>query len=183
MTSNTSVNRKLTEKLYLKYAEWLNERANSVLHDEDLSEDIVQDCMLIVLTHIDSLKELEESEQRKYLASAVDKLSKKCLLNQTDKTTPMQYEDDSFDKNLIREESPESAVEDKIFFEILIDELGKMNEHDRKIIELKYIYLRSDHDIAPILGIKENSVRMTVRRSILRLKKQLGIIHNYESIQ
>lgn len=183
MMTESSEDLRLIEMLYCKYAVWLRKRANSILNDADISEDIVQDCMLNAVSHIGCIRNLEEPKQRAYLASTVDNLSKNYLVRRKSRIILIEFEEVFFSRYFLPEESPEAKVEEKIDFEILIRTLNEMNENDRKAIELKYLFKLSDHDIAPLLGIKENSVRMTVRRSVFRLKKQLGVMHSHESIQ
>lgn len=174
---------RLIEMLYSKYAAWLRKRADSILNDTDLSEDMVQDCMLNAVRHIDCIRNLEEPKQRAYLASTVDNLSKNYLVRRKSRLILVEFEEVYFSRYFLPEDSPEAKVEEKLDFEDLIRTLNKMNENDRRAIELKYFLKLSDHDIAPLLGIKENSVRMTVRRSVFRLKKRLGVMHSHESIQ
>lgn len=182
IVAETLADSHLIEILYEKYAEQLRKRAGSIINDWDLSEDIVQECMLYAVEHIDCIKKLNEPKQGAYLASTVEALSKNYVAGRKSRIILIEFEEVFFSRLLIPEESPETKVEEKLNFELLKRALNSMNENDRKVIELKYIFRLSDHEIAPILGIKENSVRMTVRRSVFRLKKQLGLIHNYESI-
>lgn len=173
---------KLIEAVYIRYAPQLKGMAYSIVGDSNASEDIVHDCMLNTLKNIEVFETLDDKKQKAYLISAVENLSKNYLTRHKKRFIPIEPQSDYF-TFFTAEENPELLAEENISHEYILEEIAKLNVRDRKAIELKYIFGMSDRNIAPILNIKENSVRMTVRRSIFRLKKQIGLIKNHESIQ
>ena len=55
--------------------------------------------------------------------------------------------------------------------EQLVESIKKLNMRDRNLISLKYSLELSDEQIAQTIGIKTSSVRMTLFRSVERLRK------------
>lgn len=173
-----TADKELIENLYTQYYLWLKNRAYKIINDADESEDIVHDCMINAYRHIECLRALDERKQKAYLAAAVDNLSRNYLSRQKKRVIPTENECEISDS-----ESIELLIEHRIIVERVLSEISRMNRRDKTAIELKYILGMHDRAIASVLGIKENSVRMTVRRSIFRLKKQLGVIRKHEPIQ
>ncbi len=177
----TDKEKQLIEKLYTQHAELLKNRAYRITGDTGISSDIVHDCIINAAGHIDELLKLSEIKQKRYLSVTVDNLSKNYVMRHKSRIIPAESE--WIFKEKMSEENPEAAAEKHIEYNRIRQEMLRMNERDRKAIEMKYILRLHDRVIASALGIKEDSVRMTVRRSIFRLKKQLGIIRNHEPIQ
>lgn len=165
--------------LYEQYGAWLKARAFRILRDTDICEDILQDCMLKAIQHLELIESLEENQRKKYLAVTVDNLARNYA-------SRIRYDYVLFDslpeELLISNENIEIAVEEKIEYEIILKTLNALSEHDRKIIIMKYKMRMRDCEIASVFDIKENSVRMTVRRSVFNLKKKIGVVKNYETI-
>ena len=174
-----SSSQQLLVTLYEQYGAWLKARAYKILQDTDVCEDILQDCMLKAMSHLELIESLEENQQKKYLAVTVDNLAKNyasrvrydCVLLES---LPEEL--------LISSENIEITVEEKLEYEIIRRTLSKLNERDRKIIVMKYSLHMRDCDIASAFDIKENSVRMTVRRSVFNLKKKIGVVKKHETI-
>lgn len=175
----TDDSRKFTEQLYRENSQWLKSRANSILHDSDLSEDIMHDCFIKAIRRIELIEHLEENRRRKYLAVTVDNLAKNYALRIQNKYILLENISDEISES---EKSAEDIAESKFQLEAVMKTLEALNEHDREIIVMKYFLHMPDREIAPALNIKENSVRMTVRRSVFNLKKKLGIVKKYETM-
>lgn len=176
----TDKEKQLLEKLYIQHAELLRIRAYRITEDMGVSFDIVHDCIINAAGHIDELIKLSEMKQKRYLAVTVDNLSKNYVMRHKARIIPT--ESNWIFAKKISAEDPEEIAEKHIEYKQVRQEILRLNERDRKAIEMKYILRLHDRIIASALGIKEDSVRMTVRRSIFRLKKQMGIIRKHETI-
>lgn len=164
----------LTEKLYCGYLSYITIKAESNLYDKQMSDDVLQDCAASIAENITILKARNEKEIKAFPASSVKSFTAKynrdfCRIadGMLSEDAYCCFEDD--EERIIR-------------FDNIISMLKELSERDRKIIIMKYKYLMSDDEIAEILDIKKDSVRMTVRRSVFRLKKKLGVVKNYEAI-
>ena len=56
----------------------------------------------------------------------------------------------------------------------LLSALSKLNERERRIIELKFWGDLDSHSIADILSMSEGNVRVTLHRALGKLEKILG---------
>ena len=165
--------------LYEQYGAWLKARAYKIIQDTDVCEDILQDCMLKAMSHLELIESLEETQRKKYLAVTVDNLAK----NYASRVRYDYVLIDTLPEELLESsDNVENTVERKIEYEIILSSMQTLNEHDRKIIVMKYGLHMRDCEIASVFNIKENSVRMTVRRSVFNLKKEIGIVKKHETI-
>lgn len=172
-----SEDRLFIENIYKKYAPYLTERAYRITGDETVCEDLLHDCIIIFIKHISVLKKLDEERLKAYLTVSIDNTAKKYVLN-SEKLSP-DAEEDMADISANTEE----IIEYKLRYEDIREKLRELSKRDRVLIKLKYDMHLRDREIADLIGIKENSVRMSVRRSVTRLKKKLGVVKSYESVQ
>jgi len=64
-------------------------------------------------------------------------------------------------------------MRNKNYYEVMRAGFDKLCERDQSIIVMKYDLELKDSQIADVLDIKQDSVRMTVLRCVKRLKKQI----------
>lgn len=90
-----------------------------------------------------------------------------------DKSEETEWED-FFDPAAPDYQEPESqALTNEMNREILTA-LDKLNERERKIIELKFFSELDTRSIASVLSMSEGNVRVTLHRTLEKLKKFLG---------
>lgn len=155
--------------IYEKYAPWLRSRAYNITNDPEISNDLVHDCIINLIKHIDKIRTFNDSQLRAYIAIAIDNTSKN-YMKHSSKSCLMMDDDECFFDNIPDEASTEDLVEKKLSYDAIRENFHNLPDRDKDIIILKYDLELSDREIAPVMGIKENSVRMTVRRSIQRLE-------------
>ncbi len=160
--------RKFISDIYEKYAPWLRSRAYKITNDYEISNDLAHDCIINLIKHIDKLRSFNDSQLRSYIAIAIDNTSKN-YMKHSSKSCLMMDDDECFFDNIPDEISTEDLVEKKLNYDTIRENFQNLPDRDKDIIILKYDLDLSDREIAPVIGIKENSVRMTVRRSIRRL--------------
>ena len=158
----------IINKVYEEYYSWLIKRAYKKVQDISVCEDIFNDCVIGWINNTDTLNRLSENELRAYIAKSIDnaciaylkKKSKVVFLSDETKTMDA-FEDFSQNIDLITEK--------KYTYEVMKNAFQKLPEKDRDIIFMKYKLGLKDREMADIVGVKENSVRMTVRRSVKKL--------------
>ncbi|MBR3766914.1 MAG: sigma-70 family RNA polymerase sigma factor [Clostridia bacterium] len=158
------------QNLYNQYFPWLKFRAHKYVNDISLCEDLAHDCMLNMIKSIDKLKEFSEDRQRAYLAIAIDNISK----NYIKREKRLIEIDDFTAADLVfaaDDYSMEDEVDKKLDYETVRANFDKLCERDRDIIIMKYDLELNDQQIADILQIKKDSVKMTVYRSVRKLEK------------
>lgn len=155
--------------IYEKYAPWLRSRAYKLTKDYDISNDLAHDCIINLIKHVDTLRGFNDVQLRAYLAIAIDNTSKNyikrsskiSLMPDNEECFIFGHTDDSVD--------PEEIVECKFKYDTVRQSFKQLSERDQSVIILKYSHELSDRDIAPIIGISENSVRTIVSRCVQRL--------------
>ena len=82
--------------------------------------------------------------------------------------------EDYLDPAAPEEEGPERQMIRSETSRELLSALDKLNERERRIIELRYWGEQDTHTIAEILSMSESNVRVTLHRALGKLKKFLG---------
>ena len=154
--------------IYEKYAPWLRSRAYKITEDYEASNDLVHDCIINLIKHVDKLRDFNDTQLRAYLAIAIDNTAKN-YIRHSSKVNLMFDDEGCFFEDIADNKNLEDIVEIKLNYETIRENFQKLSERDRHIIHLKYDLVLSDKDIAPIIGISENSVRTIVSRSVNRL--------------
>lgn len=150
------------------YNQYRNQIKNTVLKltaNENICDDIVQECITKVIENEDKLRTLNSSQLRAYILRTTESIARRYSKNQ------FIFLADCAENTY----EIESKEDNKIDFEIIKNSFDKLSQKDRTIIQMKYILSMSDREIAPVLNIKENCVRMTLKRSISKLRKIMNL--------
>lgn len=160
----------IINKIYEDYYSWLIKRAYNILGDISVCDDIFNDCVIGWINNIETLERMSDTELRAYVVKSVDnacfaylKKKSKVVVSIDETTSVDNHEDDNQNVDLM--------IEKKYTYEVMKGALLKLPERDREMIIMKYKLELKDREIADVMGIKENSVRMTVRRCVQKLGK------------
>lgn len=154
--------------IYEKYAPWLRSRAYRITEDYEVSNDLAHDCIVNLIKHVDKLRTFNDSQLRAYIAIAIDNTSIN-YMKRSSKTCLVKENEECFFDSVPDDTNTEELVEAKLNIDNVRANFKNLPKRDKDLIILKYDLEMSDREIAPIMGISENSVRMTVRRSVIRL--------------
>lgn len=160
------------ENLYIEYMPFIRSRIYVHVKDINICNDLAHDCMVNMFKHLDTLKRMPENKVRAYIYVSVNNLVVNYLKRSARQVKNGIY-DLSADYSLSDGVSIEDEIEQKYNYEIVRAGFDKLCERDKSIIIMKYDLELSDSQIADILEIKKDSVRMTVLRSVRNLKKQV----------
>lgn len=160
------------EKLYIEYMPLLRSRVYKHIQDINICNDISHDCMISIIKHIDKIKDLPENKIRAYITVCIDNQIKN-YLKRSSKQVTNKMGDISGNYSLADDVNIEDEVEKKYDYQSMKSAFDKLHERDKSIIIMKYDLELNDSQIADVLEIKPDSVRMTVLRSIKKLKKQI----------
>ncbi len=158
------------EKIYNEYMPFFRSRVYMHLHDINICNDLAHDCMVSMIKHIDTLKALPENKLRAYLTISIDNTVRN-YLKQTKKQVRYSTRDLTDDYSLADETCVEDTVEQKFEYQVLRQCVDGLNERDKSLLTMKYDLELGDEQIADAMGLKKDSVRMTVSRSVAKLKK------------
>ena len=171
-TLDNEEDKKFILDVYNKYAPMMRARAYTYTKDYETSADLAHECIIKLIPQTDKLRTYNDSQLRAYIAIAIDHISinyikhssKSCLLPENEEC----FFDSVEDPDVL-----EDIVELKFSYDYLRESFLLLPERDKKLIMLKYDLELSDKEIAPIIGISENSVRMTIKRSVQRLERMM----------
>ncbi len=161
--------RQFIADIYDNYKSWMLLRASKYVSSGNC-EEVVQNCIVKLIEHIDTLRRLNESQRRAYIAVAIDHHA----LNYIKKESKLikTYESESADLHFIEDEDNIMEMfERKLDLQAIIDNLQYLPERDQLLLKLRYAYELNDKQISEITGINYNNVRMTIKRSVLKLQK------------
>ena len=157
--------------IYDEYYLWLINRSYKIVKDESVCNDLFNDCVVGWIKNIKTLEKLSECELRAYIVKSMDnacinylKKASRTVVSIDDEGGKMSYVEDEL-------QDIEEIIEKKYNYDLMKKALSELSDREQYIIYMKYNLRMKDREIAPILGIKEDSVRMTVRRCVLKLKK------------
>lgn len=171
-TLDSEEDKKFILDVYNKYAPMMRARAYSFTEDYETSADLAHECIIKLIPQTDKLRTFNDSQLRSYIAIAIDHIS----INYTkhsSRTCLLSDDEECFFDNVESSDNVENAVETKFSYDELRENFQLLPDRDKTLIVLKYDLEFSDRDIAPIIGINENSVRMTVNRSVRRLGRMM----------
>ncbi len=171
----------LVEKLYIEYMPWLRSRAYKYVKNIETSNDIAHDCMVNIIKHLDKVKTLPEDKVIAYFSVTINNI----VINYLKKSS-RQIENSMYDigesYNLAADVNIEEEIERKYDYDRIKAGFDKLKERDKSIIIMKYDLDLNDVQIADVLHIKPECVRMTVLRSVRKLRKQIKKLEGIRAV-
>lgn len=164
--------RELIENLYKKYKPWLVSRAHRIVDNIDTCDDLAHDCFVNMINHIDTLRNLTEAKQKAYLAVSIDHITLN-YAKRASKISVMKNPDAADLEFLPDAGSVENYIEKKLDFEAILKNFPNIPKRDRDILIMKFSLELKNDEISKILGIKKSCVRMTIKRSIAKLQREI----------
>lgn len=158
-------------QLYHSYKRLMYSEISKITVNSWDTEDVLHSVIVKLIKRVDYLQTLPESRLINYIISA----SKNTALNhiRDQKRGATQSFEDTFDD--YEDQAPQ--LDDRLQFQELksdaITALKSLDEKSRRVLEMKYILDLPDEEIASALGIKPESVRMTLTRARNKLKDEL----------
>lgn len=160
------------ERIYKEFMPMLKKRVYKHISDMNICEDIAHDCIVNIIRYLDSIKKIPEDKLRLYISVCIENQIKS-YLKKTSKEQTGKTETISNNYSLTDETDIADEVEKKYNYETIRKGFEKLNERDKSVIIMRYDMELKDELIANALLIDKNSVRMTVLRSVKKLKKAI----------
>jgi len=156
------------EQLYILYGNSLYRIIKSILKEEHISQDALQECFIKVFLNIERIGEIESYRTKAYLTA----IAKNVAIDFYRKEKKIEVVTETEDNSLNEIES-DFDVEETLANAELSRDLSKyikeLDSKDRNIILLKYFYSYNDIEIASLLGISSVNVRVRLMRSKRKL--------------
>ena len=144
--------------------------AMGILHDESEAEDAVQDTFIKCMRRIDTVRDLAPDARPFYLLTAVKRTALNRLRDRRRFTELPQ--DDLLDGDDV-------SVEEKTIRTLTLEQVlaafTRLPDAYKEVLRYKYLLDLNDREIAKLLGVRKNSVRvylMRARKAVLELCKE-----------
>lgn len=159
-------------EFYTKYKILLYNEAWKYLSKQEDVEDVVHESLAKIIEHMDKFRTMAPPQRIQYGKVIVRNLSY-VLMKRTAYFTMIPFE--SADINVPNDENstPDIVVMRKMQRDQLRKVWAEIPIEDRLLLEQKYILDWPDRELASILGVQVQSVRMLLTRAKRRVMKQL----------
>lgn len=136
--------------------------ALSVLRDNHLAQDVVQESFMVAYQKINSLR------SPKAFGAWLRRIARRQALDVADKQRPIQKpisepSTQSMDKPLLKEEQQQ-----------LLDAVQELPHHEQIVVSLFYFEGHNANEVSTITGRPVGTITMQLSRARTRLKQQLG---------
>lgn len=160
------------EHLYYTYKDYMFNIAMSILHNENLADETVQDCFLKIAEKIKDITAVKCKETKALVSIMVKNKARNNLnLEHHDKFDTLE-ENDFISDNMVNE------VLSKDGYETLVKEVKELDDTYRDILNLKFIYEYSAKEISELLHIPVRTVETRIYRGRKILKEKLEEMFN-----
>lgn len=175
MQENTD-NHSFIMQLYQQHAGLMHSIAFRIVRDYHAAEDIVSAVMVDLIANIDRLSNVPHSGMRAYIAAAVRNESIDYVRRQNRQPFLLENENVldaiadhcTIEKRVLQQTDNESLhqIDNESLHQILL----RLPQNMQKLLTMKYAKKMPDHEIARVLNIAPNSVRMYLTRARTRMK-------------
>ncbi|MFQ8666745.1 RNA polymerase sigma factor [Anaerostipes caccae] len=167
------------EQIYQKYKNLIFYIANLRLNDQYLAEDVTQDTLLRIAQNLQMFADIYSAKTKNLIVriaigKTIDLIRKRNKYNTVDDEI-LQFLQS---KENVSELPLENIITNENYLE-LIEIIKVLNDTDKTILQLKYIYEYSDKEISGLLGVSYKAVGNRLYRAKKNLQKLLyarGII-------
>ncbi len=161
------------ERLYYKYEEYMFNIAMSILHNEALADETVQDCFLKIAEEFDRIV-FVESKKTKAIVSIMVKNKARDNLNREhyDKVEPIPEDDIFISDRFI------SDISSQVGYNQLVQEIKNLDDIYRDILSLNFIYEYTAKEISEMLNMPVRTVETRIYRGRKILIDKLEEIKN-----
>jgi len=171
MTIQQENNQNKLEALYEKYQLDMFKVAYRVLKDYHLAQDAVQSAFIRLLNNLDNIEQIDSKKTRAFVIIVTRNISIN-FYRKRQKQNNVVLEDV---ENILADES--QIIDDKIINAELFDRIALKIKHLYEpyadILTLRYFYHYSDKEIAELLGISHENVRIRLHRAKQSLLKEI----------
>ncbi|MGM9603306.1 MAG: RNA polymerase sigma factor [Faecousia sp.] len=153
-------------QIYLKYRKLMYAVAIDIVRDSHIADDMVASAITEMIEGIDTLRRINCSRMRSYIASIVRNNSID-YVRKRDRQGKYVFIPD--DEELINQIPADGAVDDRILqtveIEILRKSVSMLHLRERTLLQMKYVDDKDDKAIARTLNIGQDSVRAYLSRA------------------
>lgn len=168
MAIENADDRSLAERLYYEYSQPMYRIAYSILKDETKAEDAVSDALVKIIRYIDKFRGLPCNKTRGLIVICIRRVCFN-LLKREKLIDFTELDDEQVSGDMHTEEIIISIAD----YEKLCAYIATMDHKYRDVLRLKYFLGFSDDEIAGLLDISPQNVRIRIHRARAQLKSYL----------
>lgn len=171
MSLENQSDRDKVEQIYLQYRQLMYYVAYSVLQDRQLAEDGVHESFLKIIDHLDKFSDIF-CNKSKGLIVIITRNTSLDILRKRKKVTQIALDDVAY--TLESDElSPGDFVTVAEGYKLLLHCISKLDHKYTHVLQLKHVYDYDDSEIAKILHISADHVRVRLHRAKKKLREIL----------
>lgn len=160
------------EQLYRAYRQLMYYTAWSVLHDEGLAEDAVQQAFLRILSHLKNIPAVDCPQTKSFVVIIVKNIAIN-FYNARRRHAVLSL-DELEDWTPDEADSPVGEVENREDFDRLSRLISGLPESYRSVLLLRFDNGYSTREIAQMLDLSEENVKKRIQRARRKLEEILG---------
>lgn len=153
-------------EMFEEFQKLMYSTAYRYISDESSCEDIIQTAMLRLIDKVTLLRTFERCTLASYIVSAIRNTSLNYIKAQNRERAHMHWIDDYEIDDLPSADLP---LDDQLYTKERLSQLStvwtKLSEHERFLLEGRYILGFSDAELATQVGCKPSSIRMKLTRA------------------
>ncbi|HWQ79843.1 MAG TPA: sigma-70 family RNA polymerase sigma factor [Anaerovoracaceae bacterium] len=156
------------ERLYVRYGNPLYRITFSILKEEHLAQDALQECFIKIFLNLDHIEDIDSYRTKAYLTA----VAKTAAINLYRKEKGVRDVTEPEETSLYDVESDfnmEEILANAELSKNLKKYVTELEPMDKNIILLKYFYSHSDRQIAEKTGISHGNVRIRLMRARQKL--------------
>lgn len=167
--------RAYAQHLYDAYHMMMLRVARGILQNADEAEDAVSDAFVALIRHLQTVRALEETARRAYIAISVKSASLMMLRKKPEAGTSL---DDDMLENLLQDPEPPPDERAIVTFELdtMRRAIDMLSPVEQVMLYRKVIEKKMDVEVAQELGCKPQTIRtryVRLRRKLRRLCSEL----------
>lgn len=171
--------RDFMEHIYLKYQRIMYHEIFQLVHDPWATEDILQNTLVNLINHINTLRSLSNAKLINYIISA-SKNTALTEIHRNSRSREILFDncDDMLSTNVGL--NPEFFVLQREWLKCLAEVWSKLDERYKYLLTGRYILHKSYLELGKELKIKPDSVRMAItraKRKAYALMKDNELLH------
>ncbi len=167
------LSRQYVEELYRKYARLMFHIARQYFHDDGCINEAVADSCIALCKNTSLLKTLAEPKQKAYLIKTV----RNCCINisirrKREHSLLLPVTDEVLNELCSSEDiEAQTILSDELA--VTLKWIAALPEKEREVMRLKFLYDKTDAEIADALGLSPSSIGKYIQRARQKLKEKL----------
>ena len=158
--------------LYEKYRKVVVYTISLYVKDPYQAEDLLQEIYIRIGNNLTKIDLSDEKRSQNYVITIARNYCRSYLCRQNKMEEEPLEDMDTVESKLRQSDVLDTLIDQERFMH-LVTEIGKLKDHYKTVLELKYVTGFSDDEIAKFLNIKKKTVQMRLYRAKAILRKEV----------